>query len=247
MGNVNMESYQIHDKEHGTVAEHLRALDLEVGKAAALPDLPTTEGKTVLTATTDDQGETELTYETPEVESEDIAPTFSEDATYSAGTLVYYDGSLYKFTEDHTAGEWDPSEVTPTSAAAEFIEANAAIDELKNTLTDSVTVTKESGETYSALIIRLYNLIDFNKITADTKIHADARIFNLVRFDTSSNILSFTSAFLDYDSIPIYIIRTLTVSSTFATCILGKENTSTGVWTTALETDAPNKMTLYYR
>lgn len=156
MGNVNMEAYQIHDKEHGTVAEHLRALDLEVEKAAVLPDMPTTEGKTVLTAVTDDQGDTELTYEAPEVEGEDIAPAFSEEVTYPAGTLVYYEGGLYKFTEDHAAGTWDSSEVTQTSAAAEFVETNSAVDELKNTLTETnygqlntnkakLLLTKKSG------------------------------------------------------------------------------------------------------
>ena len=128
MGNVNMEAYQVHYKGDVSVADHLRQLDLDVEKAAVLPDLPTTEGKTVLTAITDDQGDTELTYETPEVESEDIAPAFSEETAYSEGDLVYYDGILYKFAADHTAGSWDPSEVTLTTVSAEF-------NELKNTRT----------------------------------------------------------------------------------------------------------------
>lgn len=133
MGNVNMEAYQVHYKGNESVADHLRHLDLDVEKAAVLPDLPTTEGKTVLTAVTDDQGDTELTYETPEVEQADIAPVFSEEGTYSAGELVYKDGQLYKFDSDHAAGAWDSSEVSLTTVAAEF-------NQLKNTL-GSLTIT----------------------------------------------------------------------------------------------------------
>lgn len=93
----------------------------------ALPAMPTDEGKTVLTANTDNQGNTELMYETPEVEGGDIAPVFDDTTAYSDGDLVYYDGVLYKFDADHAAGAWDPTEVTQTSVSAEF---NA----LKNTL-----------------------------------------------------------------------------------------------------------------
>lgn len=151
MGNVNMEAYQIHYRGDESVADHLRKIDLDVEKAAALPDLPTAEGKKVLTAITDDQGDTELTYETPEVEPADIAPAFSEETAYSEGDLVYYEGNLYKFTEDHAAGAWDPSEVTPTSAAAEF-------NELKNTLNDVI-----EGTTLSSLLTAINSLTEVQK------------------------------------------------------------------------------------
>lgn len=134
----------------------------------ALPAMPTEEGKRVLTAITDDQGDTELTYEISEVEGADIAPTFSESVTYSAGTLVYYDGSLYKFTEDHAAGPWDAAEVTPTSTAAEFIEANAAIDELKNTLSAHTV----SGTTSAQLATAFNKLTASQQITSKISVHA---------------------------------------------------------------------------
>lgn len=41
----------------------------------------------------------------------DIATEFSDLTNYSAGDLVYYDGALYEFQTDHTAGVWDTSEV----------------------------------------------------------------------------------------------------------------------------------------
>ena len=169
MGNVNMEAYQVHYSGDKSVADKLKELDAIAQQIEdlptftsddrvfleAVPAMPAAEGKTVLTAITDDQGETELTYETPEVESEDIAPEFSEEVAYGEGDLVYYEGILYKFTADHAAGAWDPSEVTQTTVAAEF---NA----LKNTLTnvedavagDIITVTPVTGYKINHTCIR---------------------------------------------------------------------------------------------
>lgn len=41
----------------------------------------------------------------------DIAPIFDDATNYSKNDLVYYDGALYEFQADHTAGAWDSSEV----------------------------------------------------------------------------------------------------------------------------------------
>lgn len=43
---------------------------------------------------------------------------FDSTKNYKAGDMVMYDGLLYKFTEDHTAGEWDASQVEESSIAA---------------------------------------------------------------------------------------------------------------------------------
>ena len=194
MGNVNMEAYQVHYRGDESVADHLHAIDNDIEKAAVLPDLPTAEGKTVLTAVTDGQGDTELTYETPEVESEDIAPEFSEDAAYSEGDLVYYEGILYKFSADHAAGTWDPSEVTQTTVAAEF-------NELKNTLTsvedalDALKIKKTTveGTTDSNGIIES-NLARASKLVLSA--YDVSSIQNLVQvgFNSSGNyIFRFTN------------------------------------------------------
>lgn len=143
MGNVNMESHQIHYKGEETAKTMFEKLDLiaqQVGDLPTftsddraflekLPALPKAEGKTVLTAETDDQGETNLSYAAPEVEGEDVAPEFSDAEAYSAGDLVFHDGILYKFSSDHAAGDWDATEATPTSVAGE-------LSELKNTITN---------------------------------------------------------------------------------------------------------------
>lgn len=162
MGNVNMEAYQVHDKGSESVADHLARLDLVAQQVADLPTftsndrifleklpaLPTEEGKTVLTATTDGQGNTDLSYEQPEVEGNDIAPVFDDTEAYNAGDLVYYDGVLYKFDVDHAAGAWDPSEVTQTSVAEEF-------NQLKNTFIQSTasidtgSISSGSGKSFT--------------------------------------------------------------------------------------------------
>lgn len=47
----------------------------------------------------------------------DIAPDFSTEEDYAEDDVVYYNGILYKFTTDHTAGAWDSSEVEETTIA----------------------------------------------------------------------------------------------------------------------------------
>lgn len=42
--------------------------------------------------------------------STDIATEFSDLTNYNKGDLVYYEGSLYQFQVDHTAGAWESSE-----------------------------------------------------------------------------------------------------------------------------------------
>ena len=61
---------------------------------------------------------------------EDIAPTFSGATAYTAGDVVYYDGSLYRFTADHATGAWD-------SADVESVTVDDLVDGLKPV--DSIT------------------------------------------------------------------------------------------------------------
>lgn len=45
------------------------------------------------------------------VNKTDVAPEFSDETNYYEGDLVYYEGVLYEFQLDHTAGVWEQSEV----------------------------------------------------------------------------------------------------------------------------------------
>lgn len=68
---------------------------------------------------TDQQGSGGSGGETfnPEV----IAPEFSDTAQYMTGDLVFYEGSLYRFEEDHDTGAWDSTEVMATTISENLV------------------------------------------------------------------------------------------------------------------------------
>lgn len=57
-----------------------------------------------------------------------IAPTFSSSAAYTAGSYVYYNGALYRFTADHAAGAWTGSDATSVQLAPEVADLKSALD-----------------------------------------------------------------------------------------------------------------------
>lgn len=99
MGNVNMEADQVHVRDNNhktwrTVADALKALE--------------TSGESVA------EDITELyTRDASRASKDDIAGEFSAEQAYYEGDYVYYEGSLFKFTAFHAAGEWSSEDVTP--------------------------------------------------------------------------------------------------------------------------------------
>lgn len=69
-----------------------------------------------------------------------LAAPFSTATAYAAGTYVMYNGNLYRFTNDHVAGDWSSSEVTQVKACNE-------ISGLKSALNDDEDVIK--GNAYN--------------------------------------------------------------------------------------------------
>lgn len=47
-----------------------------------------------------------------------IAPEFSASTAYEAGETVMYNGSLYKFTSNHSAGAWDDNDAEPATVSS---------------------------------------------------------------------------------------------------------------------------------
>lgn len=47
-----------------------------------------------------------------------VAPAFNTTTAYTTGALVIYQGKLYKFTSNHSAGEWNASQVTAVNVAS---------------------------------------------------------------------------------------------------------------------------------
>lgn len=52
--------------------------------------------------------------------SDQIAPDFSENVSYTKGQYVRHNGNMYIFTSNHAAGEWDANDVLATSVSAEI-------------------------------------------------------------------------------------------------------------------------------
>lgn len=48
-----------------------------------------------------------------------VAPVFRTDANYGIGDVVSHEGNLYRFMFQHTAGEWDRTQVIQTNAISE--------------------------------------------------------------------------------------------------------------------------------
>ena len=96
MGNVNMEARQIHVRDNNkktwrTVADALKALE-NSGESVA-------------------EDITELyTRDASRASKDDIASAFNAETLYHIGDYVYYEGTLFKFTANHS-GEWDPADV----------------------------------------------------------------------------------------------------------------------------------------
>lgn len=82
-----------------------------------------------------------------------IAPTFSTGTAYAAGQYVWYDGTLYRFTTAHSAGNWNSAQVTAAVVGNDLSDLKTAFNEAqcaasKNKLiTSTVTVSGNVGAT----------------------------------------------------------------------------------------------------
>lgn len=79
----------------------------------------------------------------------DIAPTFSDATAYTAGDVVYHEGSLYRFTANHSAGVWD-------SADVESVTVDDLVDGLKpvDSVTDGDMRPVTSNAVHDALALK---------------------------------------------------------------------------------------------
>lgn len=63
-----------------------------------------------------------------------IAPTFSNTTAYTAGLYAWYNGVLYRFTADKSAGSWDSTKVVAVAIASDLASitsiTNAQVDTL---------------------------------------------------------------------------------------------------------------------
>lgn len=107
----------------------------------------------------------------------DIAPTFSDATAYTAGDVVYYEGSLYRFTADHSAGAWD-------SADVESVTVDNLVDGLKPV--DSITDGDMRPVTSNAVHDALVDLLSVQS-TAGTEKTIEAGGYTATTINISKN------------------------------------------------------------
>lgn len=89
--------------------------ELVNGKYVLSADTVVDSEKTYYSAVVDVKFDVAGSFEDLENVYDMIAGTFDSTQPYTAGDVVIYEGSLYKFNADHAAGEWDPAEVDSTT------------------------------------------------------------------------------------------------------------------------------------
>lgn len=134
----------------------------------------------------------------------DIATEFSATTAYTAGCFVYYEGKLYQFNADHSAGAWDPTDVVEANVTDQIVSNKAAIEGLTASdimMSDGVTsledaiealnqetiisITADGVKTYGQYFTELYNAIhNYNGVRKQTlTLQIGPRIFNLSLFN----------------------------------------------------------------
>lgn len=155
MGNVNMEASQINYRNNSK--KSVRTVE------TALDNLYTKSDTTA-------QDIIDLTAAmTAKADKIDIAPTFSAENTYFAGDLVFQSGRLWKFTTDHTPGEWNQEEVSATNI-------DLALKAVDVSLPDYSTTEQATGQKWidgKDIYFRAYTGLSVQMGTVWTDTHVD--------------------------------------------------------------------------
>ena len=101
--------------------------------------------------------------------SDNIAPTFSETSQYIYGDLVFYEGQLYRFEDEHEPGPWNPEEVMATSINENLVMLPG--DGLRRTMHEFSVKLKSDGGLHFDQNGAIYadHLPDYRLLEHDTK------------------------------------------------------------------------------
>lgn len=188
----------------------------------------------------------------------DIAPTFSNATAYTVGDVVYYDGSLYRFTADHAAGEWDSADVEsvtvddlvdglkPVDSVTDGDMRPVTSNSVYDYLNDSVSVTKQSSDTSRGdMVKRLFPLIDFTRINPNTVMVIDGTIYRVSTYTGWS--AGFERVHLAYESSPKVYMYYQNITQNGGYIFAATLTLSSNSWSYELDSTIPNSITLYYR
>lgn len=81
-----------------------------------------------------------------------IAPVFNTATAYSKDDMVNYNGDLYVFTANHSAGAWTGSDVVQTKVSSELSSLKSGLTNA--TTVSSGTITAQEGVTITRYILQ---------------------------------------------------------------------------------------------
>ena len=68
-----------------------------------------------------------------------IAPVFNTATAYSKGDMVNYNGDLYVFTANHSAGAWTGSDAVQTKVSSELSSLKSGLTNVVKSATETIT------------------------------------------------------------------------------------------------------------
>ena len=98
----------------------------------------------------------------------DDYPVFSATKAYAAGDVVNYNGKLYRFTANHTAGVWTGTDAAETDAVKAHIVQELGNDEnavmSQKATTDKITELEESTNTKFSELDKKFNELNISSL-----------------------------------------------------------------------------------
>lgn len=107
-----------------------------------------------------------------------LAPAFSTSVNYTAGQYVTYNGALYRFTTDHSAGAWNSAHVTATNLGSEINSLKSAflyssmlkpISVIQNAKITSDTISSGSIVSNDGTNVYVYEIKDKSELLIYSK------------------------------------------------------------------------------
>lgn len=112
-----------------------------------------------------------------------IAPFFNAETAYTAGDLVYYNGLIYRCTNDHE-GEWDADDFAATTVSNELATLKnglISVARIPNTTPESAITSVAAGAHY------LYTATSDGFLAVHAPLDQDAREFNVCIKDVNAD------------------------------------------------------------
>ena len=134
-----------------------------------------------------------------------VAETFATNKAYTAGSYVYYNGSLYRFTVDHAAGAWTGSDVTVVKLGNDVSELKSANSNLINDLQTTQNILKTTNIIGTANWETGSYTDGGSKKNGNGLRNKDSMRINAVSYITLKNTIDYTLKVVQYDLNKTYI------------------------------------------